>query len=126
MHGEISRKGNFGASCGLGLTKQATLMLAVPTTHVVMLGQSLLFRGAGLSIVWPQLLMLVAIGTVFFLFALSRLRKSLRWAKHPGRQGVLNTFHQVLFIKYFVKTAFPAKKLMPVKSASAGLAYLER
>ncbi|SFH99522.1 hypothetical protein [Modicisalibacter xianhensis] len=51
-------------------------MLAVPTAHFVMLGQSILFRGAGLSIVWPQLLALVAIGTVFFLFALSRLRKS--------------------------------------------------
>ncbi|PWW31741.1 MULTISPECIES: ABC transporter permease [Halomonadaceae] len=53
------------------------IMLAAPTTHFVMLGQGILFRGAGLAIVWPQLLALVVIGAVFFLFALSRLRKSL-------------------------------------------------
>lgn len=53
------------------------IMLAAPTTHFVMLGQSILFRGAGLAIVWPQLLALVVIGAVFFAVALSRLRKSL-------------------------------------------------
>jgi len=53
------------------------LMLAAPTTHFVALGQSILFRGAGLAIVWPQLLALVVIGAVFFAVALSRLRKSL-------------------------------------------------
>src|SRR5690606_3338466 len=29
------------------------LMLAAPTTHFVMLAQAVLFRGAGLSVVWP-------------------------------------------------------------------------
>jgi len=53
------------------------IMLAAPTTHFVMLGQGILFRGAGLAIVWPQLLALLVIGAAFFLFALSRLRKSL-------------------------------------------------
>ncbi|MDW5377932.1 ABC transporter permease [Halomonas sp. HP20-15] len=53
------------------------IMLAAPTTHFVMLGQSILFRGAGLSVVWPQLMMLAVIGTLFFGVALSRLRKSL-------------------------------------------------
>ncbi|WP_431355594.1 ABC transporter permease [Chromohalobacter canadensis] len=53
------------------------IMLAAPTTHFVMLGQSILFRGAGLPTVWPQLLTLAAIGTLFFSVALLRLRKSL-------------------------------------------------
>ena len=33
-----------------------TIMLAAPTTHFVSLAQAVLFRGAGLSVVWPQLL----------------------------------------------------------------------
>ncbi|WP_110648680.1 ABC transporter permease [Salinicola peritrichatus] len=53
------------------------IMLLAPTTHFVELGQHILFRGAGLAIVWPQLLALAVIGTVFFLFALLRLRRSL-------------------------------------------------
>ncbi len=54
------------------------IMLAAPTTHFVELAQAILFRGAGTSVVWPQLLALAAIGATFFLGALSRLRKSLR------------------------------------------------
>ncbi|MBA1273583.1 ABC transporter permease [Stutzerimonas azotifigens] len=53
------------------------IMLAAPTTHFVELAQAILFRGAGASVVWPQLLALAAIGTAFFFGALSRLRKSL-------------------------------------------------
>ncbi|MCF5088469.1 hypothetical protein GIW59_29335, partial [Pseudomonas gessardii] len=53
------------------------IMLAAPTTHFVELSQAILFRGASLSIIWPQLLALVTIGSVFFFVALSRLRKSL-------------------------------------------------
>jgi ABC-2 type transport system permease protein len=54
------------------------IMLVAPTTHFVELAQAILFRSAGPSIVWPQLLALGVIGTVFFLGALSRLRVSLR------------------------------------------------
>lgn len=54
------------------------IMLIAPTTHFVMLGQSILFRGAGLSTVWPQLLALTGIGSLFFFSALSRLRRSLQ------------------------------------------------
>src|SRR5690606_33983716 len=32
------------------------IMLAAPTTHFVSLAQAILYRGAGLAIVWPQLL----------------------------------------------------------------------
>ncbi|QLF92003.1 ABC transporter permease [Pseudomonas sp. ABC1] len=53
------------------------IMLAAPTTHFVQLAQAILFRGADILIVWPQLLALVAIGAAFFFGALSRLRKSL-------------------------------------------------
>ncbi|MBT9369619.1 ABC transporter permease [Rhizobium sp. CSW-27] len=54
------------------------IMLAAPNTHFVILAQSVLFRGAGLSVVWPQLLALVLIGTVLFIFSLRRFRKFLR------------------------------------------------
>ncbi len=55
-----------------------TIMLAAPTTHFVSLAQAILFRGAGIGVIWPQLLALLAIGTLFFVGALSRLRQSLR------------------------------------------------
>lgn len=44
-------------------------MLAAPTTHFVMLAQGILFRGAGWDMVWPQILALTIIGTVFFFIA---------------------------------------------------------
>ncbi|MGX9964372.1 ABC transporter permease [Roseomonas sp. F4] len=55
-----------------------TIMLLAPNTHFVMLAQSVLFRGAGLDVVWPQLLALVAIGGVLFVLALRRFRQFLR------------------------------------------------
>lgn len=53
------------------------IMLVAPTTHFVDLAQAILYRGAGLSIVWPQLLAIGGIGTLFFLGAMSRFRKAL-------------------------------------------------
>ncbi|MDR2213862.1 MAG: ABC transporter permease, partial [Pseudomonadales bacterium] len=53
------------------------VMLAAPTTHFVELGQAILFRGAGLEVVWKQLLWLVGIGAVFFMFSLARFRKTI-------------------------------------------------
>ncbi|MDG1579651.1 MULTISPECIES: ABC transporter permease [unclassified Pseudomonas] len=53
------------------------IMLAAPTTHFVDLAQAILYRGAGLAIVWPNLLAIVGIGTLFFLAALTRFRKTL-------------------------------------------------
>lgn len=55
-----------------------TIMLAAPNTHFVILAQSILFRGAGLGVVWPQFLALFVIGSVLFLFALRRFRAFLR------------------------------------------------
>ena len=55
-----------------------TLMLAAPNTHFVKLAQAILYRGAGLDIVWPQFVALAAIGVVLFGFALKRFRAYLR------------------------------------------------
>ncbi|WP_274631068.1 ABC transporter permease [Arvimicrobium flavum] len=55
-----------------------TIMLAAPNTHFVILGQAVLFRGAGIEVVWPQFLALAAIGAILFAFALGRFRASLR------------------------------------------------
>lgn len=53
------------------------IMLTMPTTHFVSLAQAILYRGAGFQIVWPQLVILVVIGSVFFSFALMRFRKTI-------------------------------------------------
>ena len=47
-----------------------TIMLGAPDTHFVELAQAILFHGAGLDIVWPQLLALFAIGSALFAVAL--------------------------------------------------------
>jgi ABC-2 type transport system permease protein len=54
------------------------IMYAAPNTHFVMLAQAVLFRGAGLSVVWPQLLAMALIGSVLFAFSLRRFREFLR------------------------------------------------
>ncbi|KJU75807.1 ABC transporter permease [Pseudomonas sp. MDMC216] len=53
------------------------IMLAAPTTHFVALAQAILYRGAGLPIVWPYMLAIAGIGALFFVAALSRFRKTL-------------------------------------------------
>jgi len=54
-----------------------TVMEAAPTTHFVALSQAILFRGAGIEVVWPQFTALILIGTILFLLALSRFRKTI-------------------------------------------------
>jgi ABC-2 type transport system permease protein len=53
------------------------VMLAAPTTHFVMLAQAILYRGAGLSVVWPQFIALAVIGSVLFGCALARFRTAI-------------------------------------------------
>ncbi len=53
------------------------LMLAAPTTHFVSMAQAILYRGAGLEVVWPQMLALVGIGAVFFSSAMILFRRHL-------------------------------------------------
>lgn len=53
------------------------IMLAAPTTHFVMFAQGILYRGAGIDVVWPQFLLLALIGAIFFSIALVRLRSTI-------------------------------------------------
>ena len=53
------------------------VMLVAPTTHFVSASQAILYRGAGFSIVWPEMLALILIGCALFLLSLSRFRKML-------------------------------------------------
>ncbi len=46
-----------------------------PSTHFVGFAQAILFRGAGLSIVWPDFLVVAAVGGLFLGLALRRFRK---------------------------------------------------
>jgi ABC-2 type transport system permease protein len=57
-----------------------SVMLAAPTTHFVSLAQAVLFRGAGLSVVWPQLLAIAGIGAAYFAAALLRFRRTLAFS----------------------------------------------
>jgi ABC-2 type transport system permease protein len=53
------------------------VMLAAPTTHFVMLAQAILYRGAGLAVVWRHFVALALIGLVLFVAALARFRKTI-------------------------------------------------
>tara|TARA_R110001583_G_scaffold91955_4_gene234212 strand:+ start:48750 stop:49898 length:1149 start_codon:yes stop_codon:yes gene_type:complete len=53
------------------------IMTFVPSTHYVKFAQSILYRGAGLDIVWPEFAMIAGIGGLFFAFAAFRFRKSI-------------------------------------------------
>jgi ABC-2 type transport system permease protein len=54
----------------------ATVMEASPSTHFVSFAQSILYRGAGIDIVWPQFVLVLAIGSLFFVVAILRFRSS--------------------------------------------------
>ena len=57
------------------------LMQLSPSTHYVKLAQGILYRAAGVDIVWPQMLAVGGIGAVFLALALLRFRSML------ARQG---------------------------------------
>jgi ABC-2 type transport system permease protein len=48
-----------------------------PATHFVAFSQAILYRGAGLAVVWPNLAILAIIGAVFFGISLLRFRRSI-------------------------------------------------
>lgn len=52
----------------------ATVMQASPSTHFVSFAQSILYRGAGINIVWPQFIIVALIGGLFFGLAILRFR----------------------------------------------------
>lgn len=53
------------------------LMLIAPTTHFVELAQAILYRNAGLNIVWPSFLWLVGIAVLFFYVAWKRFKDTI-------------------------------------------------
>ena len=56
------------------------IMQAAPTTYFVSAGQAILYRGAGIDVVWPQFLAILAIGSVLFFGSLARFRKTISQA----------------------------------------------
>jgi ABC-2 type transport system permease protein len=52
-------------------------MLGAPTTHFVILAQQILFRGAGIDVVWRPFLALAVIGAALFNIALARFRGTI-------------------------------------------------
>jgi ABC-2 type transport system permease protein len=53
------------------------IMHAVPSTHFVKFSQSILYRGAGIDVVWPDLAIMIALGAGYLAVALSRFRAML-------------------------------------------------
>lgn len=53
------------------------LMLLSPSTHFVAIAQGILYRGAGLEVVWVNFLSTALIGGAFFLLSLKRFRSHL-------------------------------------------------
>lgn len=53
------------------------VMQLAPTTHFVELAQSILYRGAGIEVVWKPFLALAVIGGILFSFSLKRFRKAI-------------------------------------------------
>lgn len=53
------------------------VMLLAPTSHFIDLGQAILFRGAGLDVVWVQFLALTLIGAVLCYLSYRRFRNTI-------------------------------------------------
>jgi ABC-2 type transport system permease protein len=52
----------------------ATAMQASPSTHFVSFAQAILYRGAGMDVVWPEFVIVALIGGLFFVLAIQRFR----------------------------------------------------
>ena len=55
----------------------ATIMQASPSTHFVSFAQSILYRGAGFEVVWPQFILVAGIAGLFLALSLIRFRSAL-------------------------------------------------
>ncbi len=55
----------------------ATVMQASPSTHFVSFAQSILYRGAGIDVVWTEFLAVALIGGLFFSLAILRFRSAV-------------------------------------------------
>jgi len=54
----------------------STIMEASPSTHFVSFAQSILYRGAGIDVIWPQFVFVAIIGGLFLLLAIVRFRST--------------------------------------------------
>jgi ABC-2 type transport system permease protein len=54
----------------------ASTMRLSPSTHFVSFAQAILYRGAGIDVVWREFLATAGIGALFFLLAIRRFRKT--------------------------------------------------
>jgi len=54
---------------------QYLMKVISPTPHFVIFAQDVLYRGADFPIVWPEILAMAAIGSVYFGFTLHRFRR---------------------------------------------------
>jgi ABC-2 type transport system permease protein len=53
----------------------------LPARHFVSFSQVIIYRGGGLSAVWPQFLIVGAVGLGFFMYSLALFRKSIAVTK---------------------------------------------
>ena len=53
----------------------------LPARHFVSFSQVIIYRGGGLSAVWPQFAMVTAVGLEFFVYSLVLFRKSIAVTK---------------------------------------------
>jgi ABC-2 type transport system permease protein len=53
----------------------STIMQVSPSTHFVSFAQAILYRGAGLDIVWPEFVAVAFVGGLFFALAVWRFRR---------------------------------------------------
>jgi ABC-2 type transport system permease protein len=60
----------------------AAVMQASPSTHFVSFAQAILYRGAGLDVVWPQFLAVAGIASLFLMLSLLRFRSTLSSASN--------------------------------------------
>jgi ABC-2 type transport system permease protein len=68
--------GNITPYESMPKTLQAIMLLS-PTTHYVSMAQAILYRGAGIDTVWPNMLAITVVGTAYFSVALLLFKRSL-------------------------------------------------
>ena len=56
---------------------QYVMQIICPTPHFISFSQAVLYRGADLSIVWPKLAAMAAIGSVYLVFSLRQFRHAI-------------------------------------------------
>jgi ABC-2 type transport system permease protein len=76
---------NMLAGTSTPLESQPQVLQAImhlsPSTHFVSFAQAVIFRGATLGDVWPEIAMMAAIGLAIFAAALARFRRSMAAAQ---------------------------------------------